>query len=93
MRAPTPALFQLLSRLPANGLESMQVSFHPNFHLGMQRHDSGFSRTEAKIKEYVAASFDAAGVKDARVDLLTHDGNTSAGANSEQCMGKNTDIV
>jgi len=71
----------------------MQVSFHPNFHLGVQRHDSGFSRTEAKIKEYVAASFDAAGVKDARVDLLTHDGNTSAGANSEQCMGKNTDIV
>ena len=71
----------------------MQVSFHPNFHLGVQRHDSGFSRTEAKIKEYVAASFDAAGVKDARVDLLTHDGTTCAGANSEQCVGKNNDIV
>jgi hypothetical protein len=71
----------------------MQVSFHPNCHLGMQRHESGFSRTEAKIKEHVAASFDAAGVKDAGVDLLTHDGTTCAGANSEQCVGKNTDNV
>ncbi|MBK6674865.1 MAG: hypothetical protein IPG49_15930 [Proteobacteria bacterium] len=71
----------------------MKVPFHPDCHLGMQLHDSGFSRTETKIKEYVAAPFDAAGVKDARVYLLAHDGAASAGTNSAECLGKNTDIV
>ena len=71
----------------------MKVPFHPDCHLGMQLHDSGFSQTEAEIKEYVAAPFDAAGVKDARVYLLAHDGAISAGTNSAECLGKDADIV
>jgi hypothetical protein len=46
--------------------------FQPDHHLGSQCQDPGFGRFEAKIKEYVAAAFDATRVRCARIGFSLH---------------------